>query len=1237
MRALANYRFLPWSRRGLVAEIETPDPLNAALVTGRGAIRVAVCINNGAPVAAPEIATYGPGDVIGIDPRVIVRTEPRAYTADFEPNYLAAIDFDAPDFPWMLTPAAPNVSDGPDGRPVHRLRPWLVLLVFDRELVEPPTVKRGQPLPSIEIDATTAAVELPNLEESWAWAHAQVSVGADFAGDLAEHIASAPDLNVSRLVCPRRLRSLRRYLACLLPAFDQGVVRGLGGQPDTSTSLEPAWSSATPMKIELPVYFHWEFSTGPAGDFEELARRLKPIRPTEQLGQLGYQKIYLNPKELELDGLGPDQETAYTWIEGALGVPIAAGSTPPAPGKPGAALETIPQAIRDQLARRLDEPVAIAAGLATDATQALGPPIYGGWPANEHAVGDTTSLWLSELNLDPRARVAAGLGAEVVRRNQEDFMQACWEQVDEVLKANDILNRARLAQEVGHRLFTRFFSLRSAEQLVGMMAPMHGHIRDGQATIDLAVRRSSLPNSAFDPALRRLISAQRPWIKRALRAGGQDARGARSASLSFTALLNQDGRDADPTRFMPDGLAGTRALSRVGADTAGQLDFNVVGLKATLDAPAAQALTLSAQRASTNLAQGFAPLALSPTLDQTGLLLERHIRDASALADLGLQQSNRPIVLAEVLSELKAVATSNPTAAVLLLSFESGTKPTVNPMLLEPGGNLVIDMPGTGPTVIGQIEPGLSGADLGLALADLPPGTLVGRPGPGDLPIVIGLSGPGVVPRAVLIPGLGPGPIQHPGAGIQIPGQGPIHIPGPGPGPIQVPGPDPGHIQIPGPGPGPIQHPDTGIQIPGPGQGPIHIPGPGQDPIQAPGPDPGPIPIPGPVPEPIPIPGPGPGPIQLPHLTNTTIPPIREPDVLQRYKGAFKQYQDAFGAATPPPATTFEPMAFAGTHQTLLTRTNPLTTIPARIRTMVRINGHSIGDANQLDVIVPATIDRIMVGPKIRQPMYAYLAAYDGQRFFPGIDQLPQDSVVLLATNPRFVEAFMVGLSHEMNRELLWRSYPTDQRGTVFQRFWSWADEADDIPMIHTWGRDSSLGKTARQVAGGSQIVLLIRGQLLRRYPGTVMLAWPGEERDGRLQLKADPSDGEVLAPIFSGRFAPDFTFFGFPLTPEDIANGKWFLVLQQQPMEPRFGFDTPATDRSGDLSSWLDATWEDVGTAEGAYLRLAGNPLAGKTLPPDSLNGVTFGRDAGHLGAVLLQRPFRAALDAKKLMTQLR
>jgi len=60
-----------------------------------------------APDAAPA-ESHLRGDVTGIDPRHIVRTDPPDGTPNYEPNYLAGIEFDHPDFIWLFTPAAPN-------------------------------------------------------------------------------------------------------------------------------------------------------------------------------------------------------------------------------------------------------------------------------------------------------------------------------------------------------------------------------------------------------------------------------------------------------------------------------------------------------------------------------------------------------------------------------------------------------------------------------------------------------------------------------------------------------------------------------------------------------------------------------------------------------------------------------------------------------------------------------------------------------------------------------------------------------------------------------------------------------------------------------------------------------------------------------------------------------------------------------------------------------------------------
>src|SRR5689334_23740532 len=138
---------------------------------------------------------------MGLDPRVVVRTDPRPNSVDVEPNYLPLIEFDPPDLPWLFTPAA----SGPD----DRLRPWCVLVVVDLAVVARPQLEPGRPLPVLEVPGALVATELPDLAESWAWAHTQV-VAPD-GEDPAAALAARPAMNVSRLLAPRRLRPGTRY------------------------------------------------------------------------------------------------------------------------------------------------------------------------------------------------------------------------------------------------------------------------------------------------------------------------------------------------------------------------------------------------------------------------------------------------------------------------------------------------------------------------------------------------------------------------------------------------------------------------------------------------------------------------------------------------------------------------------------------------------------------------------------------------------------------------------------------------------------------------------------------------------------------------------------------------------------------------------------------------------------------------------------------------------------------
>ncbi len=260
----ASLSFLPWVRQGAASAITVADTLGAAQ-PGVANIAAAVTLN-GAAVPGVAVRLRGPADVLGIDPNQVVRTDPRPATNDFEPNCFPAVEFDRPDFPWLFTPASAN--------PNTRLRPWLCLVVIRVQPGVTVTTAPGVPLPTLQIAVPAqAAIELPNLAESWAWAHAQAAADDSSAPAITAALNGAPELSLSRLVCPRILAPDTDYLACVVPAFDLGRKAGLGlpiADADllAANALAPAWPSPPPATLLLPVYYQWTFRTGQGGDFE---------------------------------------------------------------------------------------------------------------------------------------------------------------------------------------------------------------------------------------------------------------------------------------------------------------------------------------------------------------------------------------------------------------------------------------------------------------------------------------------------------------------------------------------------------------------------------------------------------------------------------------------------------------------------------------------------------------------------------------------------------------------------------------------------------------------------------------------------------------------------------------------------------------------------------------------------------------------------------------------------------
>jgi hypothetical protein len=339
----------------------------------------------------------------------------------------------------------------------------------------------------------------------------------------------------------------------------------------------------------------------------------------------------------------------------------------------------------------------------------------------------------------------------------------------------------------------------------------------------------------------------------------------------------------------------------------------------------------------------------------------------------------------------------------------------------------------------------------------------------------------------------------------------------------------------------------------------------------------------------------------------------------ERFKGALKEiYQGwdaaAVGGATEPPGQ----LDVAGTTDVMLNGLRADQTVPRDLLSSVRL-------PDRLQPFAQRFIEA-MAYPVIDLPMYRALRdGNSADAFVPNLNLVPPNSITLLKTDQEFIEAFLVGLNHEMARELLWREYPTDQRGSVFRQFWDphvadpvpgeSADERRerlyDITAIHTWDPASRLGDHDNRQTGPppppgtdtDELVLVIRGELLKKYPTAAIYAhkaaWSrndaGQEDPSLERTLADLHDPDhpppdlVRLPRYEAKVEPDIYLLGFDLTTA-VALGDppndpgWFFVIKERPGDPRFGADV---DERADVEVWNDLSWPAVDPGASGFIKL--------------------------------------------------
>jgi len=1031
------YSFLPWLRSGVANSIISADGDTAVQVRAILPVELTLTATHLDGTAFDQTLTpqqvhlYGPGDIIGIQPRAIVKVDPRDWITNFESNYLPYVEFYDEDFPWRYTPAAADLGQ-------HRLRPWIALIVLARSEFDDGKDMTGKPLPYIDLKAGVDANKVfPAPSELWAWAHVHANVdltsngtGTTAVTDLLEKtLAQNADLAYSRLLCPRRLQPNTDYHAFVIPSFETGRLAGLGQEiPAETVATASAWDSG---QTRFPHYHRWYFRTGDFGDFEYLVKLLKPGAADKRVGarDLDTTRPGSNLPKIDVTGLG-----GVLKLGGALQVP----------------LDTLP--LDDQKEVKAydhwDDPpphdfekqVAAQINLADDYTRDGAPdpvvtlPLYGRWPALTNRIDTALSIddhWIHRLNLDPRFRVAAGLGTRVVRENDQKYMEAAWQQIGEVIAVNTQLRHAQLAQAASLGIHRRHVAGLAPERQFVLTAPLHARVVGAKTTVAEQVRVSIVPPAVTSGAFRRLT-----------RAGTPMARGlglSHGAAASIVTGINEGKLVAAPEKGTPDG-----------------------------------GITIKA--AEDNLPQlPPVPHIVADVASAIGASQPSSVAKFAVLGEAILEQNQIPAAVDAI--------------------------PVIT--------NFVITRPETPFTpTYGQTE---SDQDS---------------------------------PEAVA------------------------------------------------------------------------------------------------------------------------------------FKTALRDVFTFVSADLPAPTATLPSLDLPGLSQLVVKALDPGVTVPQRMGKLISLPSRFTDSSVSNPV---ETLSPVMAYPVFDLPMYKPLGDISSELLLPNINLVPPNSLMLLEANPRFIEAYMVGLNHEMARELLWQEYPTDQRGSYFRQFWDVGvsrppnptaaekDQLRDIFGLNLWEAASVLGthNARAQNNAPKPLVLVIRGELLKRYPTAMIYAqkanWhtsngaadPTANRE-LVTLSPDDEDNpppdKILKPMFEAKVDPDIYFLGFDLSAAVAKGGTlatddagWFFVIKERSGEPRFGMDDVPAGTNPPLINWNDLAWGDVGTAPGEVIRLdksltreTNDPNPGDGDDPDPEDDQANwnpGTNAADLAYILYRLPVMVAVHASRML----
>ncbi|MFD1644547.1 hypothetical protein [Haloarchaeobius litoreus] len=1233
----ANFRFLPLVRRGF--RPETPFQRDRSSTPIPGPIQVGVELTLAArskdggtwdqepePIdegdlerPGQDVRMYGPGDVVGIDETHVSRLEPEPDSNSFPANLFPLVEFSRADLPWLFSPERADLSSGKS-----RNRPWLTLVVVPTDAKGVSVDSGGtKPLPVL----TAPTSELPPLSQSWAWAHAQV-VGDDTAA--GEVVRNSPERAVSRLVCPRNLDENRKYVAAVVPTFEPGRRAGLGRSPyrdtpgsgsadgdggdgtsdgDGTTPIAFSWTDDTEDPVELPIYLHWEFTSG-AGDFEALASRLSPVRLSEaEVGR----------REVDVRDPGPDRIGHHeaTYQTGALKAPSI--GAPPFPN-------------RTELVRLLNQPYSLARQQQANPGEALpvvGAPLYGQWHADETHIDPTDTGWFTQLNATLQYRIAAGLGAEAIRENQEDYAARAWDQVGELDAVNRKLAGGQLARAASTHIHDRLVNSvglageKNPARLLQFTQPLHRTVgtTGSDATVDALRSFKSefedmvdFPSTVLSPTFRRLSRPTGPLLRNANVSVRDGSLTASSMAADFEAKTVQPadlksglrqrvgtlddlvGVEASPG--LGDGVIDDGQYAGVGPGPGGDDPWTEVGgwgggdgeggglgggagggigpvVDGTRSTQPGVAQGGTQWQAMSGTMEGSVSTESPATAPDDGIALPGESRHVPAQFPTGVD-----VVTPELarVARLGSWAGDLPEVDLRRIDLSNVTPATprafaVRKVDVQVGSS--IDHAATAMVAIRSLSVRLDPTDERTSAPA--PTTVAAHADAVETNTFDALvrsfdnlrsTAPDATPtqvsddRVAFVEGLRADHRSAVDALAEVVTA------------LEERGLDPARSDL--------------------GSGTV-------DPA---------------------TPEAGPDSVEVGDLVTRVDHAAREMqavlDRLQRLRTSLRVGPEMLQT----PAGREGAVQFGRTYdrtqpEQILDHVDPDITITETVLSGVTAAGELADELSKR----PDPIEPVRWAPEFPDPMADVLESLSQEYLMPGVADIPRDSVGALATDPAFVEAFLAGANHEFARELLWRRFPTDRKGTYFDTFWdkahnplSTADDRPDIADMHTWrdelgGNQHESGRQGTRAGDWKEdadepegrVVLVIRGELLRRFPDTsvyMVESYPDEasdadeandDRAGRSPKLSEVGhvtpeavqNGEVTGvkfPIFQGKLDPDIRFLGFDLSPSDavgdpeVDDPGWFFVFEEPMGETRFGLDAGEAGDRGTVPNGVTA-----------------------------------------------------------------